>query len=1034
MPAGVQDRPGGTTTSHAARRESAAPPLPRARERERARTVVGDGYGGIVWRAEPGGGRSSLLDEVLADLTAERDVAAPPGGGRGPVAPPVPLVVRVGRAAGERPGAFVRALVEGVVAAVGATPPAVPTSGPDDAERCPEAAAALFADAVGPLLAGRSLVVAVDDLDLLDPDCQEVLGQVVSRRARGVVVLATAGTDDDATLPRALEVRDLPGLGPVETVALLAARGTVVAPHVAARLARDLVGNPAALVQTAALLSGAQLAGSSALPDPLPVVPAVRDVVGKSVDRLDESERHVLLVASVAATQRTDVLLAATGRSTDELLRGGAAAHLDLVASRYRFADPRVRALVHGEATLAERTAAHDALARAVAGADPELAAWHVALATLEGDSHVADGLVVLARRHLHHGDAGAAFEVAREAASHAVGRARRRALELAAASALAAGCVQDATHWARGAMRGADPDEAARVLPTFVVAVTLSEGQVPLDAVERAVSSVLVADPRTTARPVAPWAKTALRTVRAAVTAARLLAERGEGRSARSALADAERVAEALQAAAPLDEVTAAASGRAQAALAAGRVAADVFRVQPGGARETDVVAPLAGGADASTRAVAGLHAGLRGDLAAASSALANALLELAPLDGEEPWDDGTAGASVPLAEAHLWVAKALVDTWAGDLRAARAELEHAAVRVPVALPFAGLGAVLACRLDLAATGATGPVGAALTATVPGPRSRPVRHGALADRALAAVLERRYDEAATLVELAEQRERAVEAQPLPLPVVDEVCAWERAGRRAEALAARDRLRERTAGLPADLRDAAVARADVLVAPPEQLAAAVEVAVEVSRRLASPYERARTELAIGRALARTGDVYDATSHLFSAVELFRTAGAAAWERAASDDLRALDGQHEPTAPVTGQVAVAPPSATGVPADGTGPGAMVPAAGMRASGGVATPGPGAAQVGGPAGAVAPDAVVDALRARLHERWGDLLTERELDVALLVVDGASNKEVAEWLFVSVRTVEVHLGRVFRKLGVRSRVELTVVAHRG
>jgi len=1038
MPAGVQDRPGGTTTSHATRREGAAPP--RARERERARTVVEDGYGGIVWRAEPGGGKSTLLDEVLADLATGRDGAAPTGGGassrdgREQAAPPGPLVVRVGRAAGERPGSFVRVLLEAVAAATGApAPPAL--ARPDDG--CPEVAAARFADAVAPLLGGRTLVVAVDDLDLLDPDCQEVLGQIVSRRVRGVVVLATATPDDGEALPRALEVRDLAGLGPVETVALLAARGAVVAPHVAARLSRDLAGNPAALVQTAALLSASQLAGSSALPDPLPVVPAVRDVVGKAVDRLDESERHVLLVASVAATQRTDVLLAATGRSTDELLRGGAAAHLDLVASRYRFADPRVRALVHGEATLAERTAAHDGLARAVAETDPELAAWHVALATLEGDAQVADGLVALARRHLHHGDAGAAFDVAREAASHAVGRARRRALELAAASALAAGCVQDATHWARGAMRGADPEEVARVLPTLVVAVSLSEGQVPLDAVERAVASVLVTDARAAAP--AAWAKTALRTVRAAVTAARLLAERGEGRGARSALASAQRVAEALASAAPQDEVAAAASDRAQAALAAGRTAADVFRVDPGGTCGANGAVPLTGGTDASTRAVAGLHAGLRGDLAAASSALADALLELAPLDGEEPWDDGTAGASVPLAEAYLWVAKALVDTWAGDLRAARAELEHAAVRVPVALPFAGLGAVLACRLDLAATGATGPVGAALAATVPGPQSRPVRHGALADRALAAVLDRRYDEAATLVELAEQRERAVEAQPLPLPVVDEVCAWERAGRRAEALAARDRLRERTAGLPADLRDAAVARADVLVAPPEELAAAVEVAVEVSRRLASPYERARTELAIGRALARSGDVYDATSHLFSAVELFRTAGATAWERTASDDLRALDGQPVP-APFTGPVPVVPTAAPGVTADGTGPGAMVPAGGATPSGSVATPGWGVPQVGAAAGstsstsATAPDAVVDALRARLHERWGTLLTERELDVALLVVDGASNKEVAEWLFVSVRTVEVHLGRVFRKLGVRSRVELTVVAHRG
>ena len=64
----------------------------------------------------------------------------------------------------------------------------------------------------------------------------------------------------------------------------------------------------------------------------------------------------------------------------------------------------------------------------------------------------------------------------------------------------------------------------------------------------------------------------------------------------------------------------------------------------------------------------------------------------------------------------------------------------------------------------------------------------------------------------------------------------------------------------------------------------------------------------------------------------------------------------------------------------------------------------------------------------------DAWDADLTPRELDVALLVVQGASNRDVAGALHLSVRTVEVHLGRVFRKLGARSRVELTVLAHRG
>ena len=48
----------------------------------------------------------------------------------------------------------------------------------------------------------------------------------------------------------------------------------------------------------------------------------------------------------------------------------------------------------------------------------------------------------------------------------------------------------------------------------------------------------------------------------------------------------------------------------------------------------------------------------------------------------------------------------------------------------------------------------------------------------------------------------------------------------------------------------------------------------------------------------------------------------------------------------------------------------------------------------------------------------------LTPQELRVALAVVDGMSNAEVAASLFLSVKTVEFHLSRVYRKLGVPSR----------
>jgi DNA-binding CsgD family transcriptional regulator len=53
--------------------------------------------------------------------------------------------------------------------------------------------------------------------------------------------------------------------------------------------------------------------------------------------------------------------------------------------------------------------------------------------------------------------------------------------------------------------------------------------------------------------------------------------------------------------------------------------------------------------------------------------------------------------------------------------------------------------------------------------------------------------------------------------------------------------------------------------------------------------------------------------------------------------------------------------------------------------------------------------------------------DELTPAELEVASLVSEGKRNKEVAAALWMSEKTVEAHLSRIYRKLGVRNRAEL-------
>lgn len=151
---------------------------------------------------------------------------------------------------------------------------------------------------------------------------------------------------------------------------------------------------------------------------------------------------------------------------------------------------------------------------------------------------------------------------------------------------------------------------------------------------------------------------------------------------------------------------------------------------------------------------------------------------------------------------------------------------------------------------------------------------------------------------------------------------------------------------------------------------------------ERAKRIRSPFARGRVEMELAAAAAARGDSAAGRHHLRAAIALFADAGAAGWRDAARRRLQRLysrtDRGAEPmTAPVT--------------------------------------------------------TVTEPMAVCRATWASLLTARELEVAMLMVEGLPNRGIAERLGLSVSTVEVHTTRLFAKLDVRSRVELTVLAHR-
>lgn len=343
--------------------------------------------------------------------------------------------------------------------------------------------------------ADTPLLLIVDDLPWIDRASAGVLG-FVARRLRGTraAFLAASRTGGDGLFDRGgLTEFPLRPLGEDAATELLTSRHPGLAGRVRQRLLGEAGGNPLALVELPAALTGAQRAALEELPPVLPLTQRLQALFGSRIAELPPSARELLLLAALDGSGSLPTLRGAaeiTGHD-DTLTEFAPAERAGLVRvdeSRRRvcFGHPLIRSAVVELSTVAERRAAHTALAGALADA-PDRRAWHLAEASLGPDEQVAVLLEQAARRVVRRGDALGAVGLLTKAAElspSASGRGRRLA-EAAYIGAEGAGELTSASELLAGA-RLADPDATGNVYATIAAVYLLINDDCDIDTAHR--------------------------------------------------------------------------------------------------------------------------------------------------------------------------------------------------------------------------------------------------------------------------------------------------------------------------------------------------------------------------------------------------------------------------------------------------------------------------------------------------------------------------------------------------------------------
>ena len=785
------------------------------------------------------------------------------------------------------------------------------------------------------------LLCLIDDLQWADWSSAAALGFVARRlMAEGVVLLAAARDGDQDWAGRdALPVLPIGGLDSASAAALLAEQSdNGLIPQVRDTLVAATGGNPLALAELPTLLSADQRAGRASLPDPLPLSDALTQAFAARAGCLAPRARRLLLLLAAAGHGDLGPLLRAgaqTGAGSAEVDQAEAAGLVRVGAGTVEFCHPLVRSAVYRDAPVAERRAAHRALARALdAGSDADMRAWHLAAATVTPDEDAAaalEGSAGRARQRAGHAAAAAALSRAAELTPDQAERARRL---LAAADAA----------WLAGQAERSRAllDRASQQQLTIPARAELAYAQGRLAATSGAPEDGyrLLAEAAALITPDRPELAAKI-----LLEAAHIPVITGDFRPLRELVGHFRGWADGSPGQAGLAEYLSATER-----LAAGHAVQGLAELR-------QAIERLAAAADGRPRALAAVSAIAAGD-DAATLVLAGATVSTLRRQGLMAW--------LPLGLQHLAAAEALTSRYQAAVADASEGMNLAGETgqsFPAAMCRSVLAWVAAVRgdQDCVESHAQHVLGAAGQAAI-----RPAAGSALWALGL-------LDLGLGRPQQALQRLHRLAVSDPPYPVLahatgDVVEAAVRAGRPELAAAVRGSDRP---GLPrlAELTKqpwalAVLARCRALLAGRSTEAEAHFQAAAQSHAAATrPFEQARTELLYGEWLRRARRPRQAREHLRAALDTFTPLHATPWADRARNELRAA-------------------------------GETVS---QRDNGGLGQ-----------------------------------LTPREIQIIRMVSDGATNREIAAQLFLSPRTIDYYLHKIFTKLGVRSRVELARLGH--